>query len=356
MNDSLEFVKPSVREISSYYLQDRSSKFKLNQNENPYDIPMWLKDEVFAEFRALPWNRYPSFRNEPLIGKLSKYVQVASECLLVGNGSNELLQMLTSIVLSKDKKLLLVTPTFQIYEQLGRIAEGEIYRIDFEDDWSFPVEKILGALREETFQLCIFCSPNSPTGSTLHGPDLIEVLATTNGLVVVDEAYCEFSRKTFLKLQKEYGNLILTRTFSKAMGLAGLRIGYLIAHPRITREIIKAKLPYNLNIFSEFVATKLLNHRHLIQENINRIMTEKERLLQELLAMERVQVFPSQANFFMIETPMHGTELFERLLRHGVLVRDISKSHPRLRNKVRICVGTPSENDELIKALQLCLS
>lgn len=355
MNDFVNNIKPSVRAISAYHLNGKQYEVKLNQNENPYDLPKWLKDELLDEFCGFAWNRYPSFGNLRLIEKLSSHVQIEPNRILVGNGSNELLQTLMAVSLSAGKKLLLVAPTFLIYHQLGRVAEADICEIEFEEDWSFPVNKILSTLGQEQIELCIFCSPNSPTGATLKESDLIQILKRVKGLVLVDEAYHEFSKTSCLELQSDFKNLIITRTFSKAMGLAGLRIGYLIAHPALITEINKAKLPYNLNIFSEFVALKLLDHYDLVNKNVEKILSEKERLTRELFELNNVTPFPSEANFFMIKTPTRAPELFDKLADKGVLVRDISKYHPRLKNHLRISIGTPEENENLINSLKTTL-
>ena len=355
MNDFVNNIKPSVRAISAYHLNGKHSEVKLNQNENPYDLPKWLKDELLNEFCGFAWNRYPSFGNLRLIEKLSSHVQIEPNRILVGNGSNELLQTLMAVSLSAGKKLLLVAPTFLIYHQLGRVAEADICEIEFEEDWSFPINKILSTLEQEQIDLCIYCSPNSPTGATLKENDLIRILKKAKGLVLVDEAYHEFSKTSCVELQSDFKNLIITRTFSQAMGLAGLRIGYVIGHPDLISEIDKAKLPYNLNIFSEFVATKLLDHCDLVYENIQKILSERERLTRELLAVKNVRVFPSEANFIMIETPTQTRGLFDKLADRGVLLRDISKYHPRLKNHLRISIGTPEENDSLIESLRSAL-
>ena len=355
MNDFLDSIKPSVRTISAYHLNGRHYEIKLNQNENPYDLPKWFKDELLDEFRSFEWNRYPSFGNLRLIEKLSGHLQIEPNRLLVGNGSNELLQTLIAVSLSAGKRLLLVTPTFLIYQQLGRVAEADIREIEFEEDWSFPVNKIVNTLEQEQIELCIFCSPNSPTGATLKENDLIQILKRAKGLVLVDEAYHEFSKTSYLELQSDFKNLIITRTFSKALGLAGLRVGYLIAHPALITEISKAKLPYNLNVFSEFVASKLLDHYDLVHQNIEKILREKERLTRELLQFEDVIVVQSEANFVMIKTPPRALELFDKLADNGVLVRDISKYHPRLKSHLRISIGTPEENEALINSLKTIL-
>ena len=353
MNDFIDSIKPSVRAISAYHLNGKQYEIKLNQNENPYDLPKRFKDDLLKEFRSFEWNRYPSFGNLRLIEKLSSHLQIEPDRLLVGNGSNELLQTLIAVSLCAGKRLLLVTPTFLIYQQLGRVAEADIREIEFEEDWSFPVNKIVNTLEQEQIELCIFCSPNSPTGATLKESDLIQILKKAKGLVLVDEAYHEFSKTSCVGLQSDFKNLIITRTFSKAMGLAGLRIGYLIAHTALITEINKAKLPYNLNIFSEFVASKLLDHCDLVNENIQKIMSEKERLTRQLLQFADVNVFPSETNFFMIKASTG--KLFDKLAEKGVLVRDISNYHPRLKNYLRISVDTPGENETLISSLKTTL-
>lgn len=355
MNNFKKVIKSSVKAIKPYQLQEFAYQVKLNQNESPYDIPGWLKKEIFEEFAALPWNRYPSFGNHVLVQKLAQKLDTEPGRLLVGNGSNELLQTLISVVLSKGKNMLLVAPTFLIYQQLSRVAEAEIIAVEFEEDWSFPVQEILRTLQEEDIALCILSTPNSPTGALLAEEDLERILSVAKGLVLIDEAYFEFSHADYTKLQRTFKNLIIIRTFSKAMGLAGLRIGYLIARPELIREINKAKLPYNLNVFSEFVACKLLDNYDLVQENVEKINFEKSRLNQNLGELQNVKVFPSGANFVMIETPLPSAQIFERLLKYGVLVRDISGYHARLRNKLRITVGTAAENDAFIAALKFSL-
>ncbi|MFQ5769013.1 MAG: histidinol-phosphate transaminase [bacterium] len=356
MNDILNVIKPAVRAMSPYGLKERKYKIKLNQNENPYDLPIWLKNEIVGEMRSLYWNRYPSFSKSRLREKLSEHLHLPSERLMVGNGSNELLQMVFSTIFSAGKKLLIVSPTFPFYLQLARIAEANIIHLEFEQDWSFPIEKVLQVLKDRPVDLCIVCSPNSPTGAITQTNDLIRVLESTNGLVLADEAYHEFTKSNFLKLQNNYRNLIITRTFSKALGLAGLRIGYLIAQPELIQEINKVKLPCNLNILSEFVAFKLLDHQSLIIENVKKIMQEKQRLIQRMNNIKHIKVYPSETNFLMIETPYPASQVFEALAKKGVLVRDISKYHSRLENKLRSTVGTSAENDGLIEALQSAIT
>lgn len=354
MPDYLDTIKPVVRAIKPYSLKDRRYKIKLNQNENPYDLPEWFKKEILAEFSASSWNRYPSYTNVRLKEKLASYLNVGEDQLLIGNGSNELLQMLISLVLPHKSKILIVTPTFLIYQQLAQLSETEIYEIELAEDWSFPVEKIVALLKEKQVQLCILCSPNSPTGTSLSPDGLIQILEATRGLVLLDEAYHEFSENRYVELQK-FTHLLISRTFSKALGLAGLRIGYFLGNSALIQEIGKAKLPYNLNTFSEFVAGKVLDRPDLIRQSVDRILNAKQELFAALQKIAQLTVFPSAANFFMVETPFASSEIFAKLAEDGILIRDVSGYHPRLKNKLRITVGTPEENKKFIEKLRSVL-
>lgn len=356
-NDNyLNAIRPAVRAISAYHLKSRDYKIKLNQNEYPEDLPDWLKKEIVDELRKISWNRYPDFSRNRLQEKLAAHLNLDPQRLLIGNGSNDILQMIFTATLSAGKKLLTIVPTFPVYQQIARVLEAESLPVEFDEEWSFPVERILSTLKANQPELCVLCSPNSPTGALLPMERLAEILRTAKGLVIVDEAYFEFTEKSALPLQGEFENLIITRTFSKAMGLAGLRIGYLIAHPNLVAEFRKVKLPYNLNILSETAACKLLDYPEVIVQRVAQLQREKDWLHRELQAIDGIMVFPSAANFFMIETPHPSEAVFEKMIAQGVLVRDISGYHPRLQKKLRISVGTRAENDACVRALRRALA
>lgn len=352
MNRILETIKPELRALDAYTLKERQFEVKLNQNESPFDLPANMKQELWQEFQERAWNRYPSFGNQPLLQSLADKLGLEPDSLLVGNGSNELLQCLVSATLCTGKRALAVTPTFAIYDQLVRVAGAELLQVRLTDDWIFPEAEIIETIVRENVDLCILCVPNSPTGSALDGESLAEILDAAPGLVLVDEAYCEFSQNDNLSLLGSHPNLILTRTFSKALGLAGLRIGYMISSPELITEINKAKLPYNLNIFSELVAMKLLEAPDLVAQNVERILAERQRVMETVNAIDGAAALPSDTNFFMLETHLLAGELFERLLSRGVLVRDISKYDARLANKVRVTIGKPAENERFLAALR----
>jgi len=304
---------------------------------------------------AMPWNRYPSFYNNRLKAALARHVGLPEKNILVGNGSNELLQIIINTVLEKDKRLLLVTPTFTVYQQLGNVAGADISEVELDIDWNFPVQNIIKCVSGGNIKLTILCSPNSPTGSLLGREDLSEILAVASGLVLVDEAYHEFSGMDYLGLLQDFPNLIITRTFSKAMGLAGLRIGYLLAHEELTVEINKGKLPYNLNVFSELVASKLLQNYEYVTRIAARLVAERQRVFTELQKIPGITPYPSAANFLMFSTKLESAQVLERVLAEDVLIRDISGYHPRLTNTLRLSIGTPEENDIVLAVLRTIL-
>jgi histidinol-phosphate aminotransferase len=350
MSGKTNLIRPSVRDLRPYHLVEHSCQIKLNQNESPYDLPLSLKKELMVEFVQQPWNRYPSFTTSTLRSKLAVCLNVDEDSILIGNGSNELLQLLIAVALPPGAKILIVEPTFSIYRQLAQIAQADLIALNFDRDFAFPVDEIRSALSRRRVDLGILCSPNSPTGQALSKDDLRKILAESQGLILVDEAYHEFAQTDYRELMNAFDNLILMRTFSKAFGLAGLRLGYCLGPRDFIQEVSKAKLPYNLNLFSEFVATNMLGQNEMVQSRVAEILKEKQVLRRALSGMAALNVYQSHTNFFIVGSRLPGSELFEKLAQRGILVRDISKQHPLLTNKVRITVGRPEENLQLVEA------
>ncbi|MCK5737755.1 histidinol-phosphate transaminase, partial [bacterium] len=324
MTNPNDFIRKSVLAIEPYTMQERQYRIKLNQNESPYDIPAALKSEILDRFSGMNWNRYPTFTTDELRGKIAAAEGISPDMVLVGNGSNELLQNICSILLGPEQEFLTIQPTFSLYAQLGQIFGARARVLELNVDFTFPVDAILDTLENHRIPLQIFCSPNNPTGSTLTLTELSQILDAADGIVVVDEAYHDFSGISAVGLIEKYPNLVVTRTFSKAFGLAGLRLGYCMAQPELTSQIYKAKLPYNLNLFSELAATVLLEHSELVQERVQEMLSQRDWLMRELSALPGTTIFPSRANFFLIQTPLTPDDLFEQVLARGLLLRNVS--------------------------------
>ncbi len=347
-------VKKQVTEVPAYTLRIYEAEVKLNQNENPYDFPADLKEEVWRRYRERQWSRYPDFVPDSLRARLAAFAGWHKEGTLVGNGSNELLQAALLVLVKERSGVAIPVPTFTVYSLVSRILGARVVGVPLNPDMSYNVDALIERSVAAHARLLIVCTPNNPTGTLLEEEGLKRILDRFPGHVLLDEAYFEFCGKTALGLLETYPRLVITRTFSKAMGMAGLRLGYLMAHPELAAQIAKAKLPYSVNQFSLTAADVALENLPRFRTAIEAILGERERLGRELSAVGGVRVFPSAANFFLIETPAAPRAVFEDLCRQSVLIRDVS-SYPSLSKCLRVTVGTRDENDRFLAALRASL-
>ena len=346
-------IKPEVRGLTAYTLRHFEAEVKLDQNENPYELPPDLKRQVVDRVLRRPWGRYPEFVPAAVIKALSKFTDWTEDGILVGNGSNELIQASLNVTLGPGRRLVVPQPTFTLYKLMATTLQSEVKSILLDsENLTFEVDKIIEASR--TANVVVVCSPNNPTGGLLEREALIRLLKNAAGLVLVDEAYHEFSDQTALSLLPEHRNLVVLRTFSKAMAMAGLRFGYMMAHPEIAREVYKSKLPYNVNVFTLAAVETVIENRGVLNRGIEALVRERERVFAELQKRNNVRAFPSTANFILIRTARPARELFDQLYSHGVLVRDVS-AYPLLDRCLRVSIGTPEENDRFLAALDRVL-
>jgi histidinol-phosphate aminotransferase len=345
-------VKKQVLEASAYTLRASEAEIKLNQNENPYDFPADLKEETFRRYRERPWSRYPDFVPDLLRQRLAEFAGWHKEGVLVGNGSNELLQATLLVLVKERLPVVIPSPTFTVYSLISRILGARVVNVPLHSDMSYDVDELIARSEEAGAALLIVGTPNNPTGTLLEEHALKRILDSFSGHVLLDEAYFEFCGKTGLRFLQTHPRLIITRTFSKAMGMAGLRLGYLMAHPELAAQISKAKLPYNVNQFSLTAAEVALDHAERFRPAIAAILEERERLGRELRSIPGVRVvYPTAANFFLFEVAAPPRAVFDDLYGQGVLVRDVS-SYPMLSSCLRVSVGTREENDRFLAALR----
>src|SRR5262245_4402265 len=270
-------IKPEVRGLTAYTLKHFAAEVKLDQNENPYELPTDLKREVVERVMGRPWGRYPEFIPAAMIKTLSKFTAWPEEGILVGNGSNELIQASLSVTLGPGRRIAVPQPTFTLYKLMATTLQAEINTILLdEENLTFDADKLIGASKNA--DVIVVCSPNNPTGCLLEREALVALLKNAKGLVLLDEAYHEFSGQTALSLLPEHRNLVVLRTFSKAMSMAGLRFGYMMAHPEIAREVYKSKLPYNVNIFTLAAAEIVIERRTVLNRGIEDLVRERERV------------------------------------------------------------------------------
>jgi histidinol-phosphate aminotransferase len=346
-------IKPEVRGLTAYTLKHFDADVKLDQNENPYELPSDLKQEVVDRVLRRSWGRYPEFVPSVMINTLATYTGWANDGILVGNGSNELIQASLSVTLGPGRRLAVPQPTFTLYKLMATTLQADVNPIFFDaENFTFDVDKLLEASR--TADVVVVCSPNNPTGNILEHDALVALLKNAKGLVLVDEAYHEFSGQSALPLLYDHRNLVVLRTFSKAMAMAGLRFGYMMAHPEIAREVYKSKLPYNVNIFTLTAAEIVIERRPVLDRGISALIRERDRVFAELQKRPAVRAFPSRANFILMKTAKPAREVFDALYSQGVLVRDVS-AYPLLDRCLRVSIGTPEENDRFLAALDRTL-
>jgi histidinol-phosphate aminotransferase len=342
-------IKPEVRRAESYSLAHFEADVKLDQNENPFEIPDGLKEKIVRRVLARQWGRYPDFVPEATIGRLAAFTGWDARGILVGNGSNELIYVALIATVGPGRSVAIPQPTFAVYKLMSSVLGAEVTEVPLDPrDFSFDIAAMTGAAAAS--DVLIMCSPNSPTGTLLGLSDAEEILKAARGLVIVDEAYYDFSGQTLFPLLEKYENLVLLRTFSKARAMAGLRFGYMLTSPVLAAEIGKAQLPYSVNIFTLAAAEVVMEEGGALETHVPELILERERLQTALGRRDGVEVFPSHANFILFRTRHSARSLFDALYADGVLVRDVSR-YPLLERALRVSVGTPGENDRFLEAL-----
>jgi histidinol-phosphate aminotransferase len=345
-------IKPAVRAVRAYTLPAQRASLKLNQNENPWDAPARIKDEVLRRFAARKWSQYPDFVPAQLNECLARFAGWRPDGIIVGNGSNELIQALLMVTMEPGKTLLLSEPTFTLYRQVATVLGGKVETLFLTSDLKYDGEALQRFIEEKQPDVTIICSPNNPTGCVIDDAALRALLKTARGLVVVDEAYHEFADRSVVPLLNEYENLIVLRTFSKAMAAAALRIGYLLSSPELVREIGKAVLPYNVNVFSQIVAEVAVeNYESELRPLVKQIVSERERLFAALSEIDGLAPVASSANFILVKSATDPKRIFKELLARDILIRDVS-GYPMLSEYFRFSVGMPEQNDYVLKAIR----
>lgn len=353
-----QWVRPQIRALSAYHVPDAGGLVKLDAMENPYPWPADLRQAWWAGlFQQVAMNRYP----DPGAGALQTRLRGAlgvpeGAGLLLGNGSDEIIQILALTLGGPGRVILSVEPGFVMYRLIAQWAGLEYVGVPLrEADFSLDLPALLAAMERHRPALVFLAYPNNPTGNLFPVEDLRAVLRQAPGLVVVDEAYAPFTDASLLPEVLEHDNLLVMRTLSK-MGLAGLRLGLVAGPPAWIRELDKTRLPYNINVLTQAVAELALAHREVFDDQTRRIRVERERLFAALEALEGIHPYPSQANFILLRTPPgRAPGIFQGLRERGVLIKNLHGAHPQLADCLRVTVGTPEENDAFLVALRQAL-
>jgi histidinol-phosphate aminotransferase len=341
--------RPEIEALETYSMADETCSIKVNQNEAPWDWPKGLKAEAAEIVSSVAFNRYPPFHERALTAALAKRWELSPHSVLVGNGSNELLSALFVSCLGQGRKVLLPCPTFGLYRQLAVVAGAPIAEGRLQNGGiSYDAEYWIEIARRERPALLLLCSPNNPTGAAFPLHALGAILKEAPGLVAVDEAYAEFSEGTARDYLPEADNLVVLRTFSKAWGSAGLRLGYLMAAPKTATQIRKGLLPYNISPVTASLGVLSLRNAALFEARVRTTISERERLFEALCRVPGLTAYPSKANFILVRVAVGAAfERYQALRARGVLVRNVSHL-PGLEGCLRLSVGSAEENESVI--------
>lgn len=332
--DIKKFVRPNIRSLSAYEAKEIPCKVKLDANESPYGF------KIDADIsKSIKTNRYPDPGARSLKNIISKTFKIKSDNILFGNGSDELIYYL---ITTFGGPVLYPIPTFSMYGIIAQAVGEKKIEIPLGEEFDLDLEKVLNTIKSQKPKLIFLSSPNNPTGNCFSSERILKIIESTSllSIVVVDEAYQPFaSDKGFMPMLEDYENLVILRTLSK-IGLAGVRVGFLIADEKIINEVNKVRLPFNLSSLSQAVAIEALKDRKMMKSHIKLIVSERERLFSEMAKIKGIKPFPSEANFILFKVK-EPDRIYKGLLKKGVLVRNMKGV---VNDCLRVTVGTPEEN------------
>jgi histidinol-phosphate aminotransferase len=347
-----KLVRPEVLAMSAYHVPDARGMVKLDAMENPYSLPAELRRALAERLAQVELNRYPEPNPQRLRALIARTMRVPpGMALLLGNGSDDLIQVIALALARPGAAMMFPSPTFVMYSVNATLTGMRAVPVALRDDFTLERDAFIARMREVRPAVVFLAYPNNPTGALYAQGDVEAILRAAEGLVVLDEAYHAFAQASFLPRLAEFPNLVVLRTLSK-VGLAGLRLGYLAGAPRWLDQFNKVRQVYNVNVLSETAAVFLLEHLDVLEAQAARIRADRSALAGALAAMQSIEVFPSQANFLLVRVP-DAARTFEALRRQGVLVKNL---HPGLAGCLRITVGTPDENRILLSAMKEALA
>ncbi len=344
---------PQLADIEPYDPKYIPADIMISANENSLDVPLDIRRQIEHEVRRVPFNRYP----DPLANDLRDMIAEANgldrDQVIMGNGGDELLFDLALAWGGPGRTFLNLPPTFSVYKNNAQLTNTAIVDIPRCDDFSIDEDAVLERLAKGDIDYAIVTSPNNPTGDLAQATFVEEMLKTSDTLVMVDEAYFEFSRYTVRPLLDSYENLVILRTFSKAFSMAGVRMGYLLGNPRVIDEFKKVRQPYSVDAVSQAVARIVYQNRAKFEKSIDAIIAERGRVYEALGKLPGVMAYPSESNYILIrfDEDVDAGWIWQWLLERGILVRDFSRSS-YLENCLRVSIGTEDENTRFLETLR----
>jgi len=349
-----ELVREEVLALAAYHVADAAGMVKLDAMENPYPLPQELRREIAELVAGAPLNRYPNPQAPELKARLRQVMAIPEAFgILIGNGSDEIIQILIQALARPGAVVLAPDPTFVMYRIYALVNRMRYVGVPLQADFTLDCARMLAAIEEHQPALTFIAYPNNPTGNLYPEAEVLRIVQAAPGVVVLDEAYHAFAKKSFMGRLAEHPNLIVMRTLSK-VGMAGLRLGYAAGSPAWIGEFDKVRPPYNVNVLTQLVAERLLAHTEVLARQAAAICEERGRLRSALEGLPGVTVFASEANFLLVRVPDSG-KVFAHMKERGVLVKDLHGGHPLLAQCLRITAGAAEENRQCLDALRAAL-
>ena len=346
-----QLIRPEILALSAYLVPASTGFIKLDAMENPYPFPVELKPQLMAHLANASLNRYPDASATALRDAIRKAMQIPAALeIVLGNGSDEIIQIIAAACAKPGATLLSFEPSFVMFKMIATFCGLNYVGVPLSADFAIDIDATHAAIKIHQPAVTFIAYPNNPTGNLFNRDVIREIIRISPGLVVIDEAYFAFSSDSFLNEIVGFPNAVLMRTVSK-LGLAGLRLGMLLGHPDWIGEFDKVRLPYNINSLTQAAATFALKHYSALLEQAATLRAERERLSAALREFPGVAVFPSEANFVLVRVE-NSEKMFNALLSRKILVKHTNASHPLLRNTLRLTIGTPAENAALVAALR----
>jgi histidinol-phosphate aminotransferase len=343
--------RSDLTDLKPYRAPQLDAPVKLNTNESPYPPPESFTRELQERIAKLSLNRYPIRDFIEVREALAANLGTLTDRVWLANGSNEIILQLLLGYGGSERKVMTFEPSYEMHGNITRVSGTRHLRARRSPNYTMDLDASIEAIHSYRPDIVFLCSPNNPTGNSNPAEDVIAICEQTSALVILDEAYAEFSGRSHLRLVEEYENLVVTRTFSKAWRLAGARIGYLVAQPRIIEEIQKVRLPYHFSALTQAAALAALNHADEIIGTVETMRHERDRVYRELSTMRGLTAFPSDANFILFRCESRGaSEMWHDLLGDGVLVRDFSET-PGCEGCLRVSIGTKEQDERFLEAI-----
>jgi len=351
-------IRQEVRDDAPYHVPESSGYIKLDAMENPYPLPIHLRAELGRRLADAVLNRYPIPSYASLKHKICARLGVPKGYnVILGNGSDEIISMIAMATSGAGRRSVIMAPVpcFVMFQRSAMFAGADFVGVPLREDLTLDRDAMLAAIEQHKPSVVFLAYPNNPTSNLFGEDDMVAIIRALGdtGIAVVDEAYGPFARTSFMHRLPEFENMVVMRTVSK-LGLAGIRLGYMSAAPKLLEQFEKVRPPYNVNVLTQTAAEFALDNIDVLNDQATRLIAAREQLTADLAALPGVTVFPSAANFLLVRVP-DAAQACSKLLEDKVMVKNVSKMHALLANCIRVTVSTPEENSAFLDAFKASL-